>query len=238
MHRAGLEAMGAELGIERGFLRASAPEGLAGASFRLGYPSVGATENLMTAATTARGTTVLENVAREPEIVDLAQCLRKMGAQIDGEGTSEITIQGVDRLGGATHRVVTDRIELGTYMLAPAICGGEVTCLGGRIELVQSFCEKLDEAGIAVTETERGLTVNRKNGHIRAVNVRSAASWLSPRWRSARSMARPSRSKASSPRPFLVWAASSCRTPAMRMLVTAAPGMDDSSVRRRELPSV
>ena len=96
-----------------------------------------------------------------------------MGAQIDGEGTSTITIQGVDALHGATHPVVTDRIELGTYMLAPAICGGEVTCLGGRIELVQSFCEKLDEAGVSVTQTERGLTVARKNGAIRAVDVRT-----------------------------------------------------------------
>jgi UDP-N-acetylglucosamine 1-carboxyvinyltransferase len=94
-----------------------------------------------------------------------------MGAQIEGEGTSTITVQGVDRLGGATHPVVTDRIELGTYMLAPAICGGEVECLGGRIDLVGSFAEKLDEAGISVTETERGLKVARKNGRVKAVNV-------------------------------------------------------------------
>jgi UDP-N-acetylglucosamine 1-carboxyvinyltransferase len=123
------------------------------------------------AATLAKGTTVLKNAAREPEIVDLAQCLRKMGAQIDGEGTSEITIQGVDRLGGATHRVVTDRIELGTYMLAPAICGGEVECLGGRIDLVAAFCEKLDAAGISVEETPTGLKVARKNGRVSAVDV-------------------------------------------------------------------
>ena len=123
------------------------------------------------AAVLARGTTVLENAAREPEIVDLAQCLRKMGARIEGEGTSRIEIEGVDRLGGATHRVVTDRIELGTYMLAPAICGGEVECLGGRIDLLQAFCEKLDEAGISVEETATGLKVARKNGRVRAVNV-------------------------------------------------------------------
>mgnify|MGYP000225674848 CR=1 FL=1 len=122
-------------------------------------------------ATLTRGTTVIGNAAREPEIVDLARCLRAMGAQIEGEGTSEITIQGVDRLHGATHPVVTDRIELGTYMLAPAICGGEVECLGGRIELVESFCEKLDAAGISVEETARGLKVKRKNGRIRAVDV-------------------------------------------------------------------
>jgi UDP-N-acetylglucosamine 1-carboxyvinyltransferase len=114
------------------------------------FVSVGATENALMAATLAKGTTVLRNAAREPEIVDLARCLRRMGAQIEGEGTSEITIEGVDRLGGATHPVVTDRIELGTYMLAPAICGGEVELLGGRIDLVGRLREKLDEAGIEV----------------------------------------------------------------------------------------
>ena len=101
----------------------------------------------------------------------MATCLRRMGAQIEGDGTSTITIQGVDRLGGATHPVVTDRIELGTYMLAPAICGGEVECLGGRIDLVGAFCEKLDAAGISVSETEKGLKVARKNGRVRAVDV-------------------------------------------------------------------
>jgi UDP-N-acetylglucosamine 1-carboxyvinyltransferase len=94
-----------------------------------------------------------------------------MGAQIEGEGTSTITIQGVDRLGGATHAVVPDRIELGTYMLAPAICGGEVECLGGRIELVAAFCERLDAAGISVEETATGLKVARRNGRVRAVDV-------------------------------------------------------------------
>ena len=94
-----------------------------------------------------------------------------MGAQIDGDGTSTITIQGVDRLGGATHPVVTDRIELGTYMLAPAFCGGEVECLGGRLDLLTSFCEKLDEAGIEVTETDKGLKVKRRTDEIKAINI-------------------------------------------------------------------
>ena len=125
----------------------------------------------MMAATLAKGTTVINNAAREPEIVDLADCLRKMGAQIDGDGTSTITIEGVDRLGGATHQVVTDRIELGTYMLAPAICGGEVECLGGKLSLVESFVAKLNEAGIDVEETASGLKVARKTGPIKAVNV-------------------------------------------------------------------
>jgi UDP-N-acetylglucosamine 1-carboxyvinyltransferase len=97
-----------------------------------------------------------------------------MGAQIEGEGTSEITIQGVDRLGGATHTVVTDRIELGTYMLAPAICGGEVELLGGRIDLLAAFCEKLDAAGVTVTETPSGLSVTRGAGDVRAVDVTTA----------------------------------------------------------------
>jgi UDP-N-acetylglucosamine 1-carboxyvinyltransferase len=123
------------------------------------------------AATLARGTTVLKNAAREPEIVDLAQCLRRMGARIEGEGTGTLTIEGVDRLNGATHPVVTDRIELGTYMLAPAICGGEVELLGGRIDLVGAFAEKLDAAGVSVSETAAGLKVSRKNGRVRAVDV-------------------------------------------------------------------
>ena len=172
LHLRALEAMGAQLELKEGYVHARAPKGgLTGGTFTFPVVSVGATENALMAATLARGTTVLKNAAREPEIVDLAQCLRKMGAQISGEGTDTIEIQGVDRLGGATHRGVTDRIELGTYMLAPAICGGEVECLGGRIELVQSFCEKLDAAGISVEETETGLKVARKNGRVQAVDV-------------------------------------------------------------------
>lgn len=172
LHLRALEAMGAELDLRDGYVHAKAPlGGLRGAVIEFPLVSVGATENALLAATLARGTTVLKNAAREPEIVDLARCLRRMGAQIEGEGTDTITIQGVDRLSGATHPVVTDRIELGTYMLAPAICGGEVTCLGGRIELVQAFCEKLEEAGISVTESERGLTVTRRNGRVNAVKV-------------------------------------------------------------------
>ncbi|GAA6164478.1 UDP-N-acetylglucosamine 1-carboxyvinyltransferase [Pelagimonas sp. KU-00592-HH] len=172
LHIHGLEALGAEIELKDGYLHAKAPSGgLKGAEITLAFASVGATENILMAATLAKGTTVLHNAAREPEIVDLAKCLRAMGAQIEGDGTSRIEIQGVDRLHGATHEVVTDRIELGTYMLAPAICGGEVECLGGRIELVGSFCEKLDEAGISVEETARGLKVSRKNGRVKAVDV-------------------------------------------------------------------
>uniref|UniRef100_UPI002B2648AD UDP-N-acetylglucosamine 1-carboxyvinyltransferase n=1 Tax=Leisingera sp. TaxID=1879318 RepID=UPI002B2648AD len=157
--------------LKDGYLHAKAPKGLKGAVIALAFASVGATENVMMAATLAKGTTVIKNAAREPEIIDLADCLRKMGAQIEGDGTPEITIQGVDRLHGATHQVVADRIELGTYMLAPAICGGEVELLGGRISLVGAFCEKLEAAGIQVTETDKGLMVSRKNGRVRAVDV-------------------------------------------------------------------
>jgi len=171
LHLQALEALGAELVLEDGYIHAKAPGGLKGAVFEFPFVSVGATENALMAATLAKGTTVLKNAAREPEIVDLADCLAKMGAQIDGAGTSEITIQGVDRLHGATHPVVTDRIELGTYMLAPAITGGEVELLGGRLHLVKAFAEKLDAAGIDVRESQNGLVVKRRNDHISAVNV-------------------------------------------------------------------
>jgi UDP-N-acetylglucosamine 1-carboxyvinyltransferase len=171
LHVEGLEALGAEIELKDGYLHAKAPGGLRGAVHEMRFASVGATENIVMAATLAKGTTVLKNAAREPEIVDLVECLRKMGAQISGEGTSTIEIQGVDRLHGATHQVVTDRIELGTYMLAPAICGGEVELLGGRMSLVSSFVEKLEAAGVSVSETEKGLKVARKNGRVRAVDV-------------------------------------------------------------------
>jgi UDP-N-acetylglucosamine 1-carboxyvinyltransferase len=171
LHLRALEAMGAQLELKEGYVHARAPGGLKGGIVEFPLVSVGATENALMAATLAKGTTVLKNAAREPEIVDLAVCLRRMGAQIEGEGTGTITIEGVDRLNGATHPVVADRIELGTYMLAPAICGGEVECLGGRMDLVGAFCDKLHEAGIDVTETERGLRVTRGNGRVKAVDV-------------------------------------------------------------------
>lgn len=172
LHLKAFEAMGAELDLRDGYVFAKAPSGgLKGAVVDFPLVSVGATENALLAAVLARGTTVLKNAAREPEIVDLVHCLQRMGAQIEGEGASTITIQGVTSLHGAEHPVVTDRIELGTYMLAPAMCGGEVECIGGRIDLLTAFCEKLDEAGISVEETSRGLKVSRKNGRVRAVDV-------------------------------------------------------------------
>ncbi len=172
IHTDGLSLMGAEIELKDGYLHAKAAGGrLKGATITFPFASVGATENIVMAATLAKGTTVIKNAAREPEIVDLVKCLRAMGAHIEGEGSSEITIEGVDRLGGATHSVVTDRIELGTYMLAPAIAGGEVELLGGRIDLLAAFCEKLDAAGIAISETKDGLMVKRNGGAVKAVDV-------------------------------------------------------------------
>lgn len=171
LHLKALEALGAELDLRDGYVHAQAPRGLRGAIVDFPFVSVGATENVLMAATLAKGTTVIRNAAREPEIVDLAHCLRRMGAQISGEGTSTIEVRGVERLSGATHPVVADRIELGTYMLAPAITGGEVEFIGGRRDLVAAFCDKLEEAGIEVTATNSGLTVRRKNGHVGAVDV-------------------------------------------------------------------
>ena len=172
LHLKALEAMGAELDLKEGYVHARAPKGrLQGGVVDFPIVSVGATENALLAATLAKGTTVLKNAAREPEIVDLADCLRKMGAQIEGDGTSTITIQGVDRLNGATHPVVTDRIELGTYMLAPAICGGSVELLGGRRNLLEAFCTKLEETGVEIQETDRGLLVTRKGDRVKAVDV-------------------------------------------------------------------
>jgi UDP-N-acetylglucosamine 1-carboxyvinyltransferase len=174
LHLRALEAMGATLDLRDGYVHARAPGGLRGAVVEFPFVSVGATENALMAATLAKGTTELRNAAREPEIVDLARCLRAMGARIEGEGGGTITVEGVAALGGATHEVVLDRIELGTYMLAPAIAGGEVELLGGRRDLVGAFADKLEEAGIVIAETGRGLKVARANGRARAVDVVTA----------------------------------------------------------------
>ena len=173
LHLMAMRALGAEIELHDGYIHAKATRGLKGAVIEFPFVSVGATENAILAASLAKGTTVLKNAAREPEIVDLVRCLIAMGAEIGGEGTSTITIQGVHRLHGATHRVVTDRIELGTYMLAPAFTGCEIECLGGKIELLSTFCEKLDESGIIVEQTENGLKVKRSNTGLKAINVKT-----------------------------------------------------------------
>jgi UDP-N-acetylglucosamine 1-carboxyvinyltransferase len=173
LHLKGLEAMGAEFDLKDGYVHAKAPGGLKGGIVEFPFVSVGATENILMAATLAKGTTVIKNAAREPEIVDLARCLRAMGAEIDGEGTSTITVQGVDRLHGATHRVVADRIELGTYMIAPAIAGGDVVLQGGNRALVAAFADRLEAADVEVTDVEGGLRVRRRNGRVRAVDFQT-----------------------------------------------------------------
>jgi len=173
LHLKGLEAMGAELDLRDGYVHAKATGGLKGGVVDFPFVSVGATENILMAATLAKGTTVINNAAREPEIVDLAECLIRMGAAISGHGTSTITVEGKDRLNGATHPVVTDRIELGTYMLVPAITGGSIELIGGRMSLVTAFAEKLAETGVEIEETQRGLRVSRKNGRVSAVDVKT-----------------------------------------------------------------
>ena len=174
LHMMALEKLGATIELEEGYVHATAPNGLTGAVIEFPFVSVGATENALTAATLAKGTTVIKNAAREPDTVDLAKCLSEMGAKISGAGTSEIIVEGVDRLHAATHQVIPDRIELGTFMIAPAICGGEVELLGGRRDLLSAFCDKLEEAGVEITETKSGLKVSRKNGAIKAVDVTTA----------------------------------------------------------------
>ena len=174
IHITALEALGAEIELRDGYLHATAPNGLTGARVHLSFPSVGATENLLMAATLAKGTTRIENAAKEPEIVDLATCLQAMGARIAGAGTGTIEVEGVDRLHAATHRVVPDRIELGTYMLAPVIAGGEVECLGGRLDLVSAFVERLHAAGIEVSETPDGVRVKNGGERHKAVDVATA----------------------------------------------------------------
>ncbi len=174
IHLEALEKLGGELDLRRGYVRARAKNGLRGARVRFPFPSVGATENILMAATLAKGTTEIENAACEPEIVDLANCLRSMGAQIDGDGTSTIIVQGVEHLSGCIHSIISDRIELGTYMLAAAITGGKLELLGGKRELVPSFAEKLEEGGVAINETDGGVEACASNGKLRAVNVTTA----------------------------------------------------------------
>ncbi|WP_149541226.1 UDP-N-acetylglucosamine 1-carboxyvinyltransferase [Siccirubricoccus phaeus] len=165
LHLKGLEAMGATIDLSGGYIEARAPEGgLRGARILFPSVSVGATENLLLAAALAKGETELVNAAREPEIEDLALCLMRMGARIEGIGTDKLRIQGVDSLGGATHRVLPDRIETGTYACAAAITGGEVLLEGARLEHLGAVARVLREAGVGLAEENRGLRVTRLNG--------------------------------------------------------------------------
>jgi UDP-N-acetylglucosamine 1-carboxyvinyltransferase len=171
LHLAGLQKLGARLRITEGYVEAEA-ERLHGAKIVLDFPSVGATQQLMMAAALAEGTTVIENAAREPECVCLANALERMGAVVRGAGTSEVTIEGRLELHGAEHTVIPDRIEAGTFMVAAAITGGSVRVAGARADHLEAFIAKLAEAGVAVREGESSIRVEA-NGKLRAVDVRT-----------------------------------------------------------------
>jgi len=171
LHLKALEAMGADIVVEEGYVKAAAVRGLKGAEIVFPFVSVGATEHAMLAATLAKGTTVLENAAREPEIADLADCLNKMGARVSGGGSSRITIEGVEALSGTEHAVMPDRIEAGTYAIAAAAAGGDVTLTGTPTDALQALITTLREAGISVDTTTDSIRVRRNGHHIRAVSV-------------------------------------------------------------------
>jgi len=164
LHIAGLKALGATIDIDGGYMVARAPKGLRGARYTFPKVSVGATENLMMAAALARGTTVLDNAAREPEITDLAECLAKMGVPISGIGSETLTIEGIEQLKAASHAVIPDRIETGTYAMAVAITAGDVELVGGRLDLMEAPAQSLRAAGVLLDKTNRGIRVSRANG--------------------------------------------------------------------------
>lgn len=170
MHFRGLEAMGATLDIVHGYIEARTPGYLMGSRHVLEFPSVGATENLVLAGALARGTTVVENAAREPEIADLASTLNRMGARVIGAGTSTIEIEGVDALEPVESTIVPDRVEAGTLLMAVGIAGGEATLEGARLEHLEMVAIKLGEMGLKVSPTADGLWV-RSDGRPRAVDV-------------------------------------------------------------------
>ena len=167
----GLEKLGAEIEIDGGYVIARAPKGLSGARVTFPKVSVGATHTVMMAATLAKGETVIENAAREPEVVDLAECLVKMGARIEGAGTSTIVVTGVPRLGGAHHRVLPDRIETGTYAMAVAATGGTVFLENARPELLSAALDVLRAAGGTVEEMDGGIRVSRNGTPLLPVEV-------------------------------------------------------------------
>ena len=171
LHIAGLRAMGAEIDIDGGYMVARAPKGLKGARYTFPKVSVGATENLMMAAALAKGTTVLDNAAREPEITNLAECLAAMGVPVGGIGTETLTIDGVSTLKAATHSVIPDRIETGTYAMAVAMTAGDVELVGGRLDLIETAVQTLRSAGVTLESTDRGLRVQRTNGALHGVDV-------------------------------------------------------------------
>jgi UDP-N-acetylglucosamine 1-carboxyvinyltransferase len=167
----GLEALGAKIEIDSGYVVAKAPGGLKGGIVRFPHASVGATHTIMMAATLARGETVIENAAREPEVLDLAECLLKMGARIEGAGSDTIRVVGVERLGGASHRVLPDRIEAGTYAMAVTATGGEILLKGAQAGLLQAGLDAIIAAGAEVSETNDGIRIVRNGAGLGPVNV-------------------------------------------------------------------
>ena len=171
IHLSGLEALGAEIEVESGYIRASAPQGLRGARYAFPKVSVGATENLLLAACLADGQTILENAAREPEITDLAECLIAMGAKITGVGSDTLVIEGVSKMHGAQHEIMPDRIEAGTFAMAVAIAGGEVLLEGARLSHIDAAMDQLRRTGTVVEGREGGIFVSRTGSEILAVDV-------------------------------------------------------------------
>ena len=169
-----LTALGAELEVEAGYVKAKSPKGLIGATYRFPKVSVGATHVALMAATLAKGTTVLENVAQEPEVVNLAECLNAMGAKITGFGTPTITIKGVARLHGARHKVVADRIETGTYAMAVAMTGGDVLLENTEVSLLQKAFDTMSLTGLEYAQESTGIRVKRKGGRIQPADVTTA----------------------------------------------------------------
>ena len=171
LHIKGLERLGAEVELHGGYVDARAPKGLKGAEIAFPAVSVGATENLLMAATLAEGETLLINAAREPEITDLATCLVAMGARIDGIGTDRLRIVGSGRLHGTAHAIIPDRIETGTYMMAAAATDGELRLTGTRIDLVAALVRTLEGAGVEVSATPDGLKVRRRSRSLEGVDI-------------------------------------------------------------------
>lgn len=171
-HLKGFEAMGAEITFGHGHVEAKAPNGLTGAKIYLDFPSVGATENIMTAAALAKGTTIIENAAKEPEIVDLANFINEMGGRVIGAGTDAIRIEGVQKLHGTIHHIIPDRIEAGTFMVAAAITGGDVTIENAVPEHNAALISKLGEMGVIITELDEGLRIQAKHP-LKAVDLKT-----------------------------------------------------------------
>ncbi|MCF6193533.1 MAG: UDP-N-acetylglucosamine 1-carboxyvinyltransferase [Kangiellaceae bacterium] len=174
LHIKGMEAMGAEIDVTDGYVRARAKNGLTGARIFMDIVSVGATENLLMAATLAKGTTILENAAREPEVVDVAEYLIAMGAKISGAGTDVITIEGVDELNGAHHDVLPDRIETGTYLVAAAIAGGSVKVKDTNPEILESVLLKLQESGAKITTGDDWIELDMEGRRPKSVSIKTA----------------------------------------------------------------